>query len=157
MVFDVLQLERQCLLAGEPHGEERETIAGHIEAGVRLVSGLREGVDPCTKVCMGCREFGEERVNLCDNGSVVLPEVCRHVPAIGDRSAVLDGDDVVSRTFLGFHLTDILINRDHLRQIISRKLLQFLGHVFQRRHLVNVPDLARLVATEGKPEAPLHA
>ena len=88
-MFYVLQLERQCLLAGEPHGEERETIAGHIEGTIGLtVLGIDEGGLPKIRDTHGGEVF-----DFIDDMLVAFPEVCRHVPAIGDRSAVLDGDD----------------------------------------------------------------
>lgn len=88
-----LELELQRLRPGEPHSEEREAILGHVEGAV-VLTVLRVGEGGIRKIALTLFAYlGEQPVNIAEDISVPLPEELRNVPRVGERLAILEGDD----------------------------------------------------------------
>ena len=92
--LDVLELERQCLLAGEPHGEESEAITGHLEGAILSNTEADLGLDlNGPKVRLNGGSGDDELIDGIENVLVCLTKVGRNVPAAGHDCVALDGDD----------------------------------------------------------------
>lgn len=99
--LDEAELELQSALPGEPHGEEREPIAGHVDAGLSAATAIGERdrlkIELVPIPPPQFTEFTPLSHDFAEDVAVLLLEDLGDLPAVRHRHPVLLEDDVGPR------------------------------------------------------------